>query len=106
VRGRHEATVRLLLERGANADVRDKDGGTALHWVAEDGHEATARLLLERGADIDARDKAGWTALYRAVGSRHEAIVRLLLERGPDVDAHWAMESGDEAMVQLLTQFS
>jgi ankyrin repeat protein len=59
----HDATVRLLLEKGRTVDATDEDGKTALHLAAEKGHEATVRLLLEKGAAVDATDKYGWTPL-------------------------------------------
>ena len=41
----HEAVVWLLLEKGAEVNVKNKYGSTALHWAAEGGHEAVVRLL-------------------------------------------------------------
>ena len=49
-RNGHLATVRLLLDRGADADVTDVDGVTALQWARHNGHVAVAALLLEHGA--------------------------------------------------------
>jgi ankyrin repeat protein len=42
--------VRLLLERGADVEAKDKEGGTALNWAAGLGHEAVVRLLKSAGA--------------------------------------------------------
>jgi ankyrin repeat protein len=36
----HEAVVKLLLEKGAELESKDKDGRTPLSWAAENGHEA------------------------------------------------------------------
>jgi hypothetical protein len=33
----HEAVVRLLVEKGADVDAKDNDGGTALRWAAGSG---------------------------------------------------------------------
>jgi ankyrin repeat protein len=70
--------VRLLLEKGADVEAKDNNGGTALYRAAGSGHEAMVRLLLEKGADVEAKNNNGWMALYRAAGSRHEAVVQLL----------------------------
>jgi ankyrin repeat protein len=106
--------VKLLLEKGADVNVEDGDGGTALHRAACMGHEAVARQLLENGADVNARRKDNvWTPLREAAGSGHEAVVRLLLENGADVSAkgkdnflplHHAAGEGHEAVVRLLVE--
>jgi ankyrin repeat protein len=46
-----EAVVKLLLEKGAELETKDKDyGWTPLSWAALGGHEAVVKLLLEKGA--------------------------------------------------------
>jgi len=111
------AIVRLLLEKGADKEAKDRVGGTPLHRAAEGGHEAIVRLLLEKGADKEAKDQDGGTPLHWAARGGHEAIVRLLLEKGADKEAkdrvggqgggtplHWAAGGGHEAIVQLLLE--
>lgn len=46
-----KATVRRLLDRGANVDWRDGHGSTALHKAAFAGNVGLCKLLLEQGAD-------------------------------------------------------
>ncbi len=89
-KGGHEATVRLLLDRGASIEAwecgsRNTPLGEA---PPESGHEATVRLLLDRGANIEAReDYSGRTPLGQAAMGGHEAVVRLLLNRGANAKA-------------------
>lgn len=47
----HTAIVRLLLEKGADANIKADSGRTILYQAAENRHEAIAQLLLEKGAD-------------------------------------------------------
>jgi ankyrin repeat protein len=54
-RGR-EAVVKLLVEKGAGLDFKDKDGWTPLSWAAFNGHEAVVKLLVEKGAELDSKD--------------------------------------------------
>ncbi|KAI5790034.1 hypothetical protein FPQ18DRAFT_411062 [Pyronema domesticum] len=58
-----EAVVRLLIEKGAQVDLKDQDGKTALLCAAQDGEKDVVRVLLEEGAQIDLEDKYGETAL-------------------------------------------
>jgi ankyrin repeat protein len=45
-----EAVVKLLLDKGADLQSKDKYGRTPLSWAAEKGHEAVVKLLLKKGA--------------------------------------------------------
>ncbi len=59
--------VRALAEAGADLDLRDADGTTALVLSIINGHFATTAALLERGADPNVADNAGMTPLYAAI---------------------------------------
>ena len=43
--------VKLLLTNGANVNVQNNNGQTALIWASQRGHLEVIKLLLERGAD-------------------------------------------------------
>ena len=88
-----EAIARLLLDHGANADLQDVNGATALAIASACGKEGVVRLLLERGASVEPTSDLsarawGRTALALAgpnvsVGAEvRESISRLLIERG------------------------
>lgn len=78
VQNGHDATVRLLLDRGANLEATANGGWTALHLAADMGHEAVIRLLLDHGAHLEATNNNGWTALQVATYQGNEATIRLL----------------------------
>ncbi|KAK9441880.1 Pfs, NB-ARC and Ankyrin domain protein [Metarhizium brunneum] len=106
--------VFLLCDRGADIDIRDRNGRTPLSWAAWNGHEAVVKLLLEKGANIEAIDNLyDQTPLLWAAGDGHEAVVKLLLEKGADIKAKddtgqtplsWAAKNGHEAVVRLLLE--
>jgi ankyrin repeat protein len=50
------ATVRLLLDRGADVTAEGGRNGTALELAKQRNHQAVISLLLERGADSNASD--------------------------------------------------
>jgi ankyrin repeat protein len=75
--------VRVLLERGANPNAQNDDGGTALMYAVEDPDRT--RVLLDHGADPNLRSGHGRTALLIAAGQTGSYdAVKLLLERGAD----------------------
>jgi len=77
--------VRMLLESGANPDLEDKDGSTALRWAARNGSEKALKLLLEAGADPNLADKEDkMTALHYAVFARSAESVAALMKAGAD----------------------
>ena len=87
----------VLVEAGAQVNVRDNNGKTPLHVLESKGHgeveplddgpHLVGELLLTNGADIEARDKKGRTPLHSAVLSRLPMVVELLLSRGADPNA-------------------
>ncbi len=82
------ATVRQLLEEGADVRAAQGDGMTALHAAAERGHLGVARMLLDAGADVSAETRIGsYTPLHLASRRGNGAIVQDLLDRGADANA-------------------
>lgn len=83
---RHEI-ARKLVDRGADPNVQNAAGTTALQNLAFHGEIETLKILVESGADINARGFRGATALHWAVDGRRLEIVRFLLDHGADVSA-------------------
>lgn len=53
----HVDVVKLLLDRGADINTKDKEAGsTPLHGASSLGYVDVIKLLLEKGADINAKD--------------------------------------------------
>lgn len=79
----HGRRVRLLLEHGADPDIRDAEGRTALHLVSARGVGGEAiRALVDAGADLNARDQAGKTPLDHAESAKSRAAARALMALG------------------------
>ena len=58
---RDRETMRLLLERGADANAKQQSDFTPLHGAASRGDIEMAQLLIEHGADRGARTADGMT---------------------------------------------
>lgn len=72
--------VRLLLAHGANVNLRQPDGWTALMAAAEFGTPEIVRMLLDRGADPTAKNAQGDTPLSLAAETRRDKSVIALLK--------------------------
>lgn len=49
----NEVVVKLLLNNGANKEMKEKRGGTPLTRALGNGSEAIIKLLLAKGAEVD-----------------------------------------------------
>lgn len=105
--------IKILLDKGADPNIRNEAGATALMWAVDD-LEKTA-LLLDHGADVNARSDDSRTPLLIAAGhSGCNAVVKLLLDHGASLAVKSpvnvgyatplseAARFGDEALLKML----
>jgi uncharacterized protein len=85
-RRQDRAAVRALVASGADVNVAQADGATALHWAAHWDDIEMAGLLARAGARIDAANDFGVTPLLLASGNGRPAMIALLLEAGADTN--------------------
>jgi ankyrin repeat protein len=62
------AKVKELLEKGADANARDRDGLTPLHYAAKHGHADVVKLLIEKGANVNIRSESGFASAFTREG--------------------------------------
>jgi ankyrin repeat protein len=106
------ATMKLLLDKGADVNAGTKRKATPLFWALYD--EAKVRLLLDRGANVNARSVDGRTPVFQAASMANAVpVLRLLLEKGGNPEAKLlngmtplmaAARGNVEALRLLLTQ--
>ena len=91
--------IRLLLERGADPKITNKDQSTTLMAAAGLGYDEgrhtrwteaasfdAVKAMLELGADVNAVDANGNTALHGAALTGANSVVNLLVEKGAKLD--------------------
>jgi ankyrin repeat protein len=78
----HFAAAQLLLERGADALVRQNDGFAPIHEAALLGRRDLVDLLLDNGADVNSRGNDGRNAVTEAQRGGHPALADYLRTRG------------------------
>ena len=68
----HAKVVKLLLEKGADVNVKDTTNDETALWIAsKEGHEEVVKLLLAAKADVNVKAKDGKTALGIAKHEGH-----------------------------------
>ncbi len=104
--GRLEIT-QMLLDHGANANMKDDHGETPLHRVSQgeyDSHEqgvGITRLLLACGVDVNAQDKNHFTPFLLAALNGRLEIAQVLLDHGANVNAE---NDGGETPLHLVSR--
>jgi ankyrin repeat protein len=81
----HQANwVGFLLNKGANTDIRDRDGNTALHDSALFGDPTAMNYLIGMKAKVNVTNNRGETPLVLAVHRRDPVLVQQLMDAGAD----------------------
>jgi ankyrin repeat protein len=80
VAGGYGKIVKMLLDHGADPNIREQGGHTPLHAAAENGDAEMIRILLYGGADLTLTNHQGKSALDLAMEGGHEKATLLLGE--------------------------
>ncbi|WP_226294410.1 ankyrin repeat domain-containing protein [Aquimarina algicola] len=78
-------TTTYLLEHGANPDVQDTSGNTALMGACFKGYVEMIKLLIKHKVTVDQQNYNDATALIFASTFGHTEIVKELLKNGADL---------------------
>jgi hypothetical protein len=84
--------IQFLLDYGADIEIADGRGWTALHNAIWKKNNKVAKLLIERKANVNAQVKSpggenwaeGWTPLHFALDHGYFKIAKVLLDNGVD----------------------
>lgn len=78
--------IRFLTEKGANPNIRNKQGVSPLQLAVTMGYADGVDALLGAGADVEVSNVAGETPLIAAIHARDIPIIRMLLDKGANPD--------------------
>ncbi|MCE9528938.1 MAG: ankyrin repeat domain-containing protein [Planctomycetales bacterium] len=78
--------VKLLLERGADIQVRDNRGHTAVFYSVFTHSPTCLKLLAEHGGNVNDTNRKGQSVLMRAVSEGSARCTQMLLQLGADVN--------------------
>ncbi len=99
VPGGQVACARLLIEAGADLNLRDAEGRTALRVAAESGHVELVVILRDAGADVAGLCEA---ELRHASSKGYLDRVQALIRAGADVNAR-EIPNGRTALMSAAT---
>jgi uncharacterized protein len=104
----HLDVVNILLEAGADANLRDANEWTPIFKAAynhelDRGFAPVVKALIDHGGDVNARIFYGITPLMLAAGGGEAAVCEALLDAGADVKA--ANEGERTALMMAKERF-
>ena len=74
--------VQLLLKGGADPDLRQTDGATALHWATYRENLEMVNSLIAAGANVNAVNRLNASSLYLAAKAGNAELIAILLKAG------------------------
>ena len=74
--------VKLIVNRGADINIRDAKNNTALHLAAESGSVDIIKLLLDKGMSVNLTNTHGFTPLHISAGFGNLEATKTLIHRG------------------------
>jgi ankyrin repeat protein len=105
----HVDVVKLLIENGADVNLKGEAWYGPLHAAAANGHIEVVKILLENGADVNIFHHN--KPLHNAAMNGHIEVAEILLAHGADINAkgtdeaaplHTAVSNNQLAMVKWL----
>jgi len=105
----HLNVVKLLIEKGADVNLKGEAWYGPLHAAAAKGHIEVVKILLENGADVNIFHQN--KPLHYAAMNGHIEVARILLAHGADINAkgtdeaaplHTAVSNNRLAMLKWL----
>ncbi|XP_078594817.1 death-associated protein kinase 1-like [Branchiostoma floridae x Branchiostoma japonicum] len=110
----HTKVVNLLIQNGADPEVRDREGLTSLHVASKHGQTEVVELLIRHGVELEPKDSEQSTPLHLAAARGHTGTCELLIRSGAEVmvknqdqptTLHRAATGGHAGTCELLIRY-
>ena len=107
----HTEIVVALLKAGAQANVPNSDGRTALMFAILYGWPAMVPLLLDSAASVVQEDAQGFTSIVLAIKTLDEEMVSAIIARSPNLNTpddhegtplHYAVRRSNLGIIKRL----
>ena len=95
--------IKLLLDNGANPNIKSNNGSNALFWATEAGHFEVVKLLINY-IDLN-HEHLGMSALIYSIYEGYYEITKFLLDNGAIINVTaliWAATKGRLEITRLL----
>ena len=79
----------MLLAKGANVNVEDKQGERPITFAIEqEAEDSTVKALLDHGAELNFFNSDGVSPLHIAAGNNAVSVISMLVKHGADINIH------------------
>ncbi|KAF4463661.1 Ankyrin repeat domain-containing 17 [Fusarium albosuccineum] len=99
-----ESSIRAIIDAGADINLADEDGNTALMEAAQVGDAEAVQILLDKGADVLLKNHDNQNALQIALEMDSTECVKILVQHVSHIleALRLAIESGDAAVAAIV----
>ncbi|XP_059178224.1 putative ankyrin repeat protein RF_0381 [Physella acuta] len=111
--GKNVKLISLLLQKGADPNIKDIRGRSLLFRSLEKNHLDLANVLIEGNADVNIANEVGETPLIIALSRNDTDMIKNLLRKGADVNLYGGKflpnpigvaETGNVKLMKLFLQ--